>query len=155
LQKFTIDSHKEYLGHDTTQWQREYFNKENGGYLLVDRERTRQGSINKQERGKYEKELSMCQTLANNGYKVEYMKEMEGRFDIYLNGVAADLKKTASHNHIRDYAKKAVRKQGAELVLFEFEKETKGIYIAIDELVRKGIHGKYYFTGKTNKIYSF
>jgi hypothetical protein len=137
----------EYLGHDTDQWKRAYFNKENGGYLLVDRERIRQGAINKQEKGKYEKELSMCQTLAQNGYKVEYLKEVEGSFDIYLNGKAADLKKTASHNHILDYAKKAINKQGSKVVVFEFEKMTHSIQNELIKLKKLGINTKYFVSG--------
>jgi hypothetical protein len=154
LQKFTVDSRKEYLQHDKEQWQRAYFNKENGGYLLVDKERIAQGAINKQEKGKYEKELSMCQTLAKNGYKVEYLKMTEGSFDIYLNGMAADLKKTVGSN-MEKYAKKAITKQGAKVVVFEFEKNTNEIKTKLLKLSKENIHGHYYFSDERDKIYRF
>ncbi|MDR2691900.1 MAG: hypothetical protein LBB73_06325 [Dysgonamonadaceae bacterium] len=88
------DSRREYLRHDTNIWKHGYFNRENGGYLLVEKDRIRQGNINKQEKEKYEKEYNMCRILAQNGYKVEYLKVTEGSFDIYLNGIPVDLKKT-------------------------------------------------------------
>ncbi|GHU97317.1 hypothetical protein FACS1894156_8870 [Bacteroidia bacterium] len=43
-----------------------------------------------------------------NGYKVEYLKMTENSFDIYLNGISTELKKTTSHNNLVDYAKKAM-----------------------------------------------
>ncbi|MDR1119752.1 MAG: hypothetical protein LBM08_02410 [Dysgonamonadaceae bacterium] len=144
---------KQYLHYDTEKWALDYFNSDNGGYLVIDRERITQGNVNKQERGKYEKEYSMCRTLAQNGYKVEYLKEIEGKYDIRLNGIPADLKKTKSHNHIVDYAKKAIRKQGADIVVFEFEKETKRIQEELDKLKRDRIKVYYYFIVDKSKIH--
>jgi hypothetical protein len=48
----------------------------------------------------------------------------EGSFDIYLNGIPADLKKTVGSGNIVKYAKKAVEKQGAQIVVFEFNNTT-------------------------------
>jgi hypothetical protein len=88
----------------------------------------------------------MCQNLAKNGYKVEYRETVEGSFDILLDGSPADLKKTRSHNHILDYALKAVKKQGAEIVIFEFEANelTPGMHDELNKLKRMGIEVKYF-----------
>ena len=107
------------------EWEKAYFDELSGGYVVVEKRRIEQGNINKQEIEKYNKEYNMCLTLAKNGYKVEYLKMTEGSFDIYLNGISADLKKTTSHNNILDYAKKAFYKQGAKIVVFEFKNDTK------------------------------
>ena len=135
-----------------SEWEKAYFDKFSGGYIVIDKQRIEQGNINKQEKEKYDREFNMCQILAKNGYKVEYLKLTEGSFDIKLNGISADLKKTASHNNILDYAKKAVYKQGAKLVIFEFEKETAHIKEELKKLKEKGISIKYYFSNNTNKI---
>jgi len=39
---------------------------------------------------------------------------------ININGIAAELKRASSHNNILNYAKKAIFKQNAKIVLFEF-----------------------------------
>jgi hypothetical protein len=157
LQKFTVDSRNEYLGHDTKQWQREFFNKENGGYLLVDKERVAHSKVSKNEKAKFDKEYAMSMVFAKNGYKIEMLKKVPrvSSPDVTINGMKADLKCISGHNNIVRDAKKAVRKQGAEMALFEFEKETKEIYNEIEKLSGKGIHGRYYFTGKESKIYAF
>jgi hypothetical protein len=153
LQKFTIDSSREYLRHDVRQWQRDYFNRDNGGYLAVDKQRIERGRLNKDEQEKYNKEYDMCLTLAQNGYKVEYLKEVEGKYDINLNGESADLKKTKSHNHIIDYAKKAIYRQDAKMVIFEFENETTKIHEKLRQLKSMGIKGKYYFSNDKSNVY--
>ncbi|MDR0732544.1 MAG: hypothetical protein LBF08_00575 [Dysgonamonadaceae bacterium] len=141
-----------YNSYNADNWKRAYFNKENGGYLLIDRERIKQSAINKQEKEKYNKEYDMCRTLADNGYKVEYLKITERSFDIYLNGIAADLKKTVGSVNIVKYAKHAIKEQGAQIVVFEFEKETTHIKEELKNLKAKGIKVKYYFSNNLNKI---
>ena len=135
------------------EWEKAYFDELNGGYVIVDKQRIKQGNINKQEIEKYNKEYNMCLTLAKNGYKVEYLKIIEGKFDIYLNGISADLKKTTSHNNMLDYAKKAIYKQGAKIVVFEFESDTKKIQEELDKLKRMNINVFYYFTDNKNKMH--
>ncbi|MDR1169586.1 MAG: hypothetical protein LBK97_01975 [Prevotellaceae bacterium] len=133
-------------------WERAYFDGHNGGYLVICKERITQGNINKQEKEKYDKEYSMCMILVQNGYRVEYLKMTEGSFDIYLNGKSADLKKTAGSGNIVKYAKKAIEKQGAEIVVFEFEKETARIKEELKVLKEKGTKVKYYFSNNPDKI---
>jgi hypothetical protein len=146
LQKFTVDSRQEYLGHDTKKWQRDYFNRDNGGYLVIDRDRIEHSKISKNENEKYNKEYAMSMTFAQNGYKIEMLKERSGlsSSDITINGIMADLKKTSSHNNIVGYAKKAVDKQGAKIVLFEFDTMTGKIHNELNKLKRLGIKVKYF-----------
>nr|DAG21073.1 MAG TPA: hypothetical protein [Bacteriophage sp.] len=70
--------------------------------------------------------------------------------DVFINGVPADIKRLSSHNHIVDSGKHATQNQGAKMVLFEFTKRTDKIQSKIEELSRKGIHGKYFFSD--NKV---
>ena len=136
-------------------WQRDCFNSDNGGYLVIDKQRIAQGNLSKQEKTKYEKEYDMCSTLAQNGYRIEFLKLTEGSFDIFIDDISADLKKTKTHNNMVNYAKKATREQGARIVIFEFENETDMIHAEIKRLQSKCISGKYYFTKKKDVVYDF
>jgi hypothetical protein len=138
-----------------SEWEKVYFDEYSGGYVVVDKQRIEQGNINKQEKKKYDKEYNMCLTLAKNGYQVEYLKITEGSFDIYLNGISADLKKTSSHNNMVEYAKKAIRGQGARRVVFEFVNETDIVHKEILKLKNRGINGLYYFAHNKKEIYEF
>ncbi|MDD3945027.1 MAG: hypothetical protein PHS38_09970, partial [Bacteroidales bacterium] len=155
LQKQIIDSRQEYLQYDTKSWRRDYFDRNNGGYLVVDRERIGHSTINKNEKVKFDKEYRMCEVFAKNGYKIEILKERPGisSSDIRLNGIMAELKKTSSHNNIMNYAKKAIDKQGAKIVLFEFGKETKEIHLELLKLKKENIRVYYYFSRQKDMIY--
>lgn len=107
---------------DTTKFRLDFY-RDNGGFLETNLARIKEGNLNKQEMEKFSKEHSMCVTLATNGFNISYLESVEGRYDILLNDLPADLKKTSSANHILDYAKKAFRKQGAKAVIFEFDCE--------------------------------
>jgi hypothetical protein len=157
LQKFTVDSRNEYLHHDKQKWQRDYFNRENGGYLVVDKERIEHSKLSKNEKSKFNKEYEMCTVLARNGYKIEMLIERPGfsSSDITINGIMADLKKTAGVGNIEKYANKAIKRQGAELIVFEFAKETEDIYTKLLKLSKNGMHGYYYFSDNKNKIFEF
>ena len=97
----------------------------------------------------------MCLTLAQNGHKIEFLKLTEGSFDIFIDDISADLKKTKTHNNMVNYAKKAIREQGAKIVIFEFETETDMIHAELKRLQSKRISGKYYFTKKKDVVYDF
>jgi hypothetical protein len=145
-QKFASDSHREYLQHDTQKWKRDYFNRDNGGYLVVDRERIAHSKTSKNEKAKFDKEYAMSMVFAKGGYKIEMLKEVSGisSYDVLINGVAADLKRLSGHNNIVSYAKKATRKQGAKIVLFEFDTMTGKIRDELNRLKRMGIKVKYF-----------
>ena len=141
-----------YTAYSTAKYKHVYFDERTGGYLVIEHQRIAQGKRNKQEQEKFEKEYGMCTVLAKNGYAVEYLKEIQGRYDILLNGVPADLKKTASHNNILDYAGRAVYRQGARAVVFELEKETAYIKNRLKTLKEAGIPVKYYFSNNPAKV---
>jgi len=58
----------------------------------------------------------------------------------------AELKKTSSHNNILNYAKKAIHKQDAKIVVFEFEEMTHGIQKELYKIQKLGIRAKYFTT---------
>ena len=136
----------EYNAYDSTKYIRDYFDERTGGYLVIEKQRMAQGNVNKQEKEKFTKERGMCAVLAANGYAVEYLKEIQGRYDILLNGIPADLKKTASHNNILDYAKKAIYRQGARIVVFEFDEMIRKIQKELYNLKKIGVQVKYFTT---------
>ena len=74
--------------------------------------------------------------------------------DITINGIMAELKKTSSHNNMLNYAKKAVNKQGAAIVLFEFENNTKEIQLELFKLKQMGIPVYYFFANNRSKVYN-
>ena len=131
-----------------------YYDQKSNGWVITDTSRRVKGAQNKQESDKYNKEKGMCIVLADNGHNVRHLGEKAGisSSDIVIDGVSADLKKTRSSNNIQNYAKKAIQKQGADIVVFEFEKETKEIYAELQNLKKQGIKAKYFFSGK-NKVY--
>ncbi|MCL2312336.1 MAG: hypothetical protein FWC41_07770 [Firmicutes bacterium] len=91
-----------YSAYDEKKYRHDYFDKKTGGYLVVERERITQSLMNKQEKAKFKREYNMCLILAKNGYAVEYLKDKPKSYDILLNGIPADLKKTTSHNNITE-----------------------------------------------------
>ncbi|MDR1974577.1 MAG: hypothetical protein LBQ31_07890 [Bacteroidales bacterium] len=146
-----LSNAEKYVMYDTKEWKKEKFYN-NGGYLATDKVRVKQGQRNEQEKSKFEKEHSMCETLSKNGYAVEYLKEVDGKYDIHINNIPTDLKKTKSHNHIVDYALKAVKKQGADIVVFEFENMNAKITEQLKALKKRGIKVIYYETNNEDKI---
>ena len=134
----------EYNAYGSTKYKRDYFDERTGGYLVIENQRIAQSKINKQEKEKFKKERNMCSVLAVNGYAVEYLKDVQGSYDILLNGVPADLKKTESHNNIVGYAKKAVYRQGAKIVIFEFDEMTGDVWCELNKMKKIGITVKYF-----------
>lgn len=127
---------------------------ETKGRVDVHSSRLENANKNKQERAKFEKEHRMCCVLADNGYKIEMLQEVAGvsSSDILINGKKADLKATKSANNIVKYAKFAIRKQGADIVIFEFEEENEKVYKELQTLKRENIKCKYYFKNE-KKLY--
>ena len=130
---------------DSKAYRADYYSDE-GGLLKTSRDRIKEGDKNKQEKEKFDKEHAMCLTLAKVNHIVDYRASVEGEFDIFLDGKKADLKQTNSHNNIVKYGKKAIRKQGADLVVFEFGEINAHILNELAALQRIGIHG-YYMVG--------
>lgn len=130
-------------------WRKEYFNEENGGYLVTEESRYTYGNRNKQEKAKYDKEREMCLTYARAGYRIEHLGEIPGVSspDVTINGIPADLKRTKGGGNIVKYAKKAIAKQGAKMVLFQFDEWNEIIRKELITLKRENIEVKYFITG--------
>jgi hypothetical protein len=150
----TVATYPEYRNHDEKQWYHAYFNSENGGYLVVDRERIEHSKVSKNEKAKYDKEYAMAKVFAENGYRIEMLKEISGVSspDVTINGMKAELKRLSSHNNLVRYAKKATEKQGAEIALFEFEKMNVETMKELMRLKDMNIRIKYYLTNDKNHI---
>lgn len=145
------------LAHDTETWLQTYYNNATGGYVATMIARAELAKRNKQETAKFDKEQAMCIVLANAGFKVEHLAETPGISspDIRINGVPADLKRTASPSNIVKYGKHATRLQGAKVLVFQFDDWNDKFIQAVEELKRKGIHGYYFITGKEKEVIEF
>ena len=145
-----IEAKKEYDAFYKT-IKKAFFNDENGGYLVIDKNRIAKSKINKNETAKFLKEKAISTVYANSGMKIQMLDEVAGlsSSDVLADGILADLKQTSSHNNILKYAKKAINEQGAEITLFEFTKKTNKIMLEIDRLKRLKIKAMYYFTDES------
>ena len=134
------------------------FCPETGGYLATSWKRIEEAEKSNQETKKYEREHHICIVYAKNGHRIKHLPDRkdngEGTYDAICDGVKADIKKTGSTNNIIKYASRAIKKQEAEMILFEFEKWDNDFRELVDELVRKGYPGMYFITGK-GKIHQF
>jgi len=142
-----------YESYDANEWESVYFDEYSGGFVVIKKIRIAQSEQSKNEKIKFAKEYGMCKVLATGGNSIEFLEDKRGSYDIHLNDIKADLKKTGSHINIVNYAKEAIRKQGAEIVVFEFENNTKDIHTQLLKLGNTyDIHGYYYFSGSKNII---
>lgn len=147
---------RQYEDYDEKRWRKEYFDDASGGYLVTEESRQAYGNRNKQEKAKYDKEHEMCLTYARAGYRVEHLGETPGVSspDVRINGIPADLKRTKGSGNIVKYAKKAISKQGAEMVLFQFDAMDELTHQELNKLRKAGVHGRYFVTGE-NRVESF
>lgn len=141
---------KAYHAHPADTWEHTAIYPKAGGYVVTHRERLKHSSISKNETDKFQKELRMCQVFAKNGYKIELLNEVPGvsSLDVRINGISAELKSTKGHSNIVKYAKKAISKQGAEIVLFEFEGFGSEHINELKKLKEEGINVLFYIKGE-------
>ena len=139
------------IKYDADGWEHTYVSKDVDSFVVTERTRIAESEVNSQERQKFDKELSMCKTLADNGHDVEFLRgggRARGEtYDIRLDGIPADLKCiTGTGASIPKYAKHAFREQGAKIVIFKLLSHDKNIYATLKEAQRKyGKEGKIYF----------
>ncbi len=138
-----------YKKYDKT-WRKAFFNEQNGGYVVINKNRIAKSKISKNEIKKLEKETRMALNYAQYGYRIEILDELPGISspDALCNGIPIDFKSVKSPDKIVKHAKKAIHQQGADMVLFEFEKESSEIYKALLKLKKRNIKALYYFKGK-------
>ena len=151
-------SRKEYEALPDAEWRKDYFNEENGGYLATSWKRIEQAEKSNQEKRKFSREHQICLVYAAEGHRIKHLPDKktndEGTYDAICDNVKADLKKTGATNNIIKYASRATKKQGAQIILFEFETWNNEFRNLVDELVRKGYHGRYFISGnkKTHRF---
>lgn len=139
-----------------SEYLKDYFNGNNGGYLATHQDRRKAAEASKNERQKYEKEEAMCRAFAEGGYRVEHQAEQPGISspDILIDGLKADLKRVSSHNNVVKYARKAIEKQGAECVLFQIDNMTEQMRNELSALKRRNIKVLYFVTGEEKRIHT-
>jgi hypothetical protein len=149
-------SRREYYAHNLKIWRLDYFDELTGGYLVTHLNRIERSLLSKNERRKFEKEFNMSLVYARNGFRVEMLSEIPGISspDVRINGLLGELKCVENHNNIANYAKHAIRKQGAEIVLFEFGGMTNEIRHELYKLSVKSIKG-FYYVREVGVVYSF
>lgn len=97
---------------------------------------------------------------ASFGFQIEHLNERpgisspdvnvirHGGGDSRVKGRFGDFKSTISANNIVEYAKHAVKEQGADFLLIEFVAYDRKIPAKIKEMVRNNIHGYYYVSNE-------
>ncbi len=116
----------------------------------MDVERELHSHINKNERAIYEKEYAMSKVFARNGYRIEMLSETSriSSYDANINGIPADLKRISGENNIVKSASKAIHKQHAKVVLFQFDKQSERVFLELLKLRRRKYNVYYFFTGE-------
>ena len=139
---------KEY---QTDKWEHTYVSKKSDGFVVTEHERIAESKINNIEAAKFDKELSMCIDIADNGVDVEFLhgvgRPVGKTYDIHLNKRPADLKYIDPEGNgaaIPKHTKHAFRDQGAEIVVFRLP--SHNYHKIINEAYRKyGSEGSIYY----------
>ena len=76
-----------------------------------------------------------------------------GSYDALVNGIPADFKRTASHNNIKKYAKRAIQIQGAKIIVFQFDIDTPLVHRAVLQTASKGVQVIYFFTDRPSELF--
>ncbi len=144
-----IEANKRIERYKSDEWEHTYVSTQGNGLVVTDKQRIIESQASKAERRKFEKELRMCKTIADNGHEVEYLRSVNRpagqTYDISLDGIKADLKCiTGGAGNIVKYAKKALTEQGAEAVVFEIPSHDAKFYKALTEARRK-CEGRIFF----------
>lgn len=147
---------QEYNMFDLTEWRKDYFSVENGGYLVTRWKRLEEANKSSKEHQKYTNEHASCLVFAQSGLRIQHFEDEkpEGTFDILCNGLKGDIKRVKGASNVVKYAKYALKEQRAEIVLFEFREWNNKMRDAVSEMIRKRIHGYYYVSG-VGKVHRF
>jgi hypothetical protein len=146
IRKAALNRYKAY----SSEWEKAYFDRYSGGYVVASQQRIEHSKASKNEMAKFTKELEMAKIFAKNGYKIEMLNEIPRipSPDVKINGLFGDLKRVSGHNNIVKYANKAINTQGADLILFQFDKLDELTLSAINALKLRKIKGMYFVTGE-------
>lgn len=143
------DAEKRILNYNEEEWERTHTSPK-GGLVVTQRERIAESKVSKAERKKFVKEMRMCKVLADNGHDVEYLKGVNRpigqTYDIHMDGIKADLKCiTKGAGNIVKYARKALKEQGAEAVVFELPKNPEVEFYEVLAEARRKCKGRIFF----------
>lgn len=143
-------SRKEYNSYEETKYKKDFFNEDNGGYLVTSLERIKESEKSPNEGKKYKKEHDMCLEFAQYGLRIQHLEDNKdaGTFDTYCDGIPADLKRTKGYGNIEKYTKEAYSKQNARMMLFQFDNWGPDFKKEIYNLKQRNFHGYYIITGK-------
>ena len=145
------DNRREYESYGD-EIERVLFDHKTGGYVVAHHSRLAHGYISKNEREKLEKEMRMAEVFARNGYRIEMLeeKDRDPGPDVLINGIKGDFKSVSSENNVVRYAKKAFKKQGAEVVLFEIDAMTREIYTELLKAKENG--GRIFYYSQKDRV---
>lgn len=123
------------------------------GMVSIASQRFMRLTINKNERNKLLKEMAMADVLAAQGFRVHLVEEdpRAGSYDALINGIPADFKRTSSHNNIKKYASKALKRQQAKILVFQFDNDTPQIHRAVLQVATRGERIIYFFTDRKKR----
>ena len=117
-------------------WEKTYFDKRTGGFVVTHKERVASGNASPNEKEKFLIEQDMAVDLAKMGHKIEHLSDKNRRpkntYDVTFNGERAEFK-NCTHNNEKRYIRKAIKEQGARVVVVRF-KENTNKKKAIEEL---------------------
>lgn len=167
LKKLRRDSspqkaYRKYNSYDDNLWEHTVF-YQNGGFVVTEKKRIAESITSSQAQIDYNKENSMAKKYASFGFQIEHLadaKRKGGNPDVRLkrrgphirvNGQLADLKRVESEKKVYERGRDAITKNGAKLIMFEFTfpREGKKWRKRLNDLVNKGWHGVYYFSGES------
>lgn len=121
-------------------WEHSYIS-ESSGYVVTERERIREGRRNSREREIFTKEMAMSKFAADNGHHIIYLRGTDRppgeTYDIYFDGIPADLKSFSGTGAMIKQIKHALEKQGAEMVIVRLESEKPELMEMLLEARRK------------------
>ena len=114
------------------------------GNLMIAKKRIEQAKKGKTEMEKFLKEREMSRVIARNGHNVEYREESQvhgDTFDIFIDGIPADLKKlTSGAGDLHKHCRKAFKDQGAKIVVFSLPERNEDYSKALSSAYNKYHH---------------
>ena len=86
--KAAVDKYNSY----NNEWEKAYFDKFGGGYVVVNKQRIEHSKLSKNEKAKFDKEYEMSLVFVENGYQIELLEEIPRipSPDARINGMLAD-----------------------------------------------------------------
>ena len=121
-------------------WEHTYIS-DNGGYLVTEHQRIKEGKRNNTALKIYKKEYTISMVAVKNGLKIEHIHET-GRppketYDVICNGIATELKSFSGGGALVHQVEHAFKEQGAKMVIVRLENDDKKVHDKLLEARRK------------------